>query len=73
VGQWFQIEIAAPVGTDADGKWDLTVTLPGETPRRFPGLAVANPDFKNHTWIGWCSMATDKTAFYLDNVRLKNE
>ncbi len=73
VGQWFHVEITAKVGTATDGKWDLTVVLPGEQPRRFPGLAVANPDFKNFTWIGWCSMATDKAAFYLDNLRVKNE
>ena len=72
-GQWFHVEITAQVGTATDGKWELTVELPGEQPRRFPGLAVASPEFKNFTWTGWCSMATDKTAFYLDNLRLKNE
>jgi hypothetical protein len=72
-GQWFHVEITAKVGTAADGKWNLTVVLPGEQPRRFPDLAVASPEFKNFTWTGWCSMATDKTAFYLDNLRIKNE
>jgi hypothetical protein len=72
-GQWFHVEITAKVGADADGKWALTVALPGESPRRFPDLAVASPEFKNFTWTGWCSMATDKTAFYLDNLRIKNE
>ena len=28
---------------------------------------------KNFTWAGWCSMATEKTVFYLDNVQVKNE
>ena len=72
-GQWFHVEITAKVGTAADGKWNLTVVLPGEQPRRFPDLAVASPEFKNFTWTGWCSMATDKTAFYLDNLQVKNE
>jgi hypothetical protein len=72
-GQWFHVEITAKVGTGADGKWALTVALPGESPRRFPDLAVASPEFKNFTWTGWCSMATDETAFYLDNLRVKNE
>ena len=72
-GPWFHVEIIAKVGTDADGQWNLTVQLPGEQPQRFPDLAVANPEFKNLTWAGWCSMATDKTAFYLDNIQMKNQ
>ena len=73
VGPWFHVEITARVGSDADGKWNLTVVLPGESPRRFPDLAVASPDFKNLTWVGWCSMATDKTAFGLDNLQVANQ
>ena len=35
---------------DANGKWDLSVLLPGRDPQRFPGLAVGSPEFKNLTW-----------------------
>jgi hypothetical protein len=72
-GQWFHVEITAQVGAQANGKWDLSVQLPSQEPRRFPGLAVGHPEFKNLTWTGWCSMATDKATFYLDNVQAKNE
>jgi len=72
-GQWFHVEITAKVGTDTDGKWNLTVQLPGQQPQRFPDLAVGNPEFKNFTWAGWCRMATDTTAFYLDNIQIKNQ
>jgi hypothetical protein len=72
-GQWFHVEIAAKVGSDADGRWDLTIQLPGQDAQRFPGLAVGSPEFKNLTWTGWCSMATDKSAFYLDNVKVTRE
>ena len=61
------------MGASADGKWDLSIQLPGQEPRRFVGLAVSSPKFKNLTWTGWCSMATQKTAFYLDNVQVKND
>jgi len=70
--QWLHVEITARVGADTDGKWDLTVQLPGEPPRRFPGLAVASTEFKNFTWVGWCSMASDKTAFFLDDLQIGN-
>jgi hypothetical protein len=72
-GQWVHVEITAPVGTSANGKWELSLQLPGQEPRRFPDLAVGNPEFRNLTWTGWCSMATDKSAFYLDNLHVKNE
>ncbi|MCY2992631.1 MAG: right-handed parallel beta-helix repeat-containing protein, partial [Planctomycetota bacterium] len=72
-GQWLHIEITAQVGASTDGKWNLSVQLPGQEPRRFADLAAGSPEFKNFTWAGWCSMATEKTAFYLDNVQVKHE
>ncbi|MCL4190300.1 MAG: right-handed parallel beta-helix repeat-containing protein [Thermoguttaceae bacterium] len=72
-GQWVHFEVTAAVGADADGKWDLAVGLPGKPPQQFSGLATPSANFKNLTWSGWCSMATEKTAFYLDNIRVRNE
>lgn len=72
-GQWIHFQVSAAVGADADGKWDLTVGLPGQPSQQFLGLATPSADFKNLTWTGWCSMATEKTAFYLDNIRVENE
>jgi len=71
VGQWFHVELSAGVGTEADGKWRLTVTLPGGQPQRFD-FATVNADFKNLTWLGWSSSANDKTVFYLDNIKIEN-
>jgi len=72
-GAWIRFEIAARVGKDADGRWDLAVTLPGAPPRRFEGLPAGSPDFRNLTWVGWSSNADAKTAFWLDEVKLRNE
>lgn len=72
-GQWIHVEITAKVGTSTDGKWALSIQLPGGQPQRFTDLPVISRDFKNFTWAGWCSMATEKTAFYLDNIRLQNQ
>ena len=63
--QWFHIEITAPVGAQADGKWNLSVQLSGQEPRRFANLAVGSTEFKNFTWAGWCSMATEKDGLLL--------
>jgi hypothetical protein len=73
IGQWFHVEVAAKIGADADGKWTLTVTLAGQAPAAFADLPVANPEFKNLTWVGWSSSAEDTTTFYLDNIKISNE
>jgi hypothetical protein len=73
VAQWFHVEVTAPVGENANGLWDLAVTLPGQPARRFEGLKNGSPEFKNLTWVGWSSTATVKTAFYLDNLALTSE
>lgn len=71
VGEWFHVEITAPVGDDADGTWNLTVTLPGREPERFEGLEVVHGDFTNLNWVGWSSNATETTVFYLDDIELE--
>lgn len=72
VDQWFHVEVSAKVGADADGKWQLTVTLPGQQPQQFE-FATGSPRFQNLTWVGFSSMATDKAVYYLDNIKLSNE
>ena len=53
--------------------WDMTVTLPKQTPREFKGLRNANSKFDRLTWVGFTSNATEKTVFYLDNLKLTNK
>jgi hypothetical protein len=70
--QWVKIEIIAGIGNNFTGKWDLKVTVPGQTPRNFKGLPFAKPNFKKLTWIGFTSSATIKTAFYLDDFTVSS-
>ena len=35
-GQWFHVEIVAHVGDSVDGKWELSVQIPGKALQRFP-------------------------------------
>lgn len=72
VSEWFHVEVSAKVGSDADGKWQLNVTLPGQAAQTFE-LPNLDQTFKNLTWVGWSSSATEKTTFYLDNIKLFNE
>jgi hypothetical protein len=68
-GQWLHFEISAGLGKKADGTWTLTVTVPGQQPRRFERLPC-NPKWKQLMWMGFISNATETAVFYLDNLKL---
>jgi hypothetical protein len=61
-----------PLGAKA-GKWEVTVTLPGQEPRRFSDLEVVTPGWNRLTWVGFVSNATTRTVIYLDNISIRRE
>jgi len=61
------------LGNGSRNTWDMTVTLPGRSPREFKGMKAENTKFNQLTWVGFTSNATKKTVFYLDNVKLTNK
>ena len=69
---WVRYRVRVAIGKGAAGKWELTVILPGQPPRRFDDLPNGSPDFAALTWIGFISNATDKTVFYLDDLDLSH-
>ncbi len=71
VGEWFRVEIACTLGDQATGAYDLTVTLPGASPQTFPGLSYPGRKLRQLEWLGFVSLAQEKTMFYLDNIQLK--
>ena len=81
-GQWVRYEIKTKVGlydpgTGGAGQrtdvWHLTVTLPGGARRTFADLKHGSAEFQDVNWIGFVSMAREKTVFYLDGVTIANE
>ena len=72
VGQWFHVEMSAGHGDQADGTWQLSVTLPGEQPRQFH-CKTASPPFRATTWLGFVSDGTQPASYYLDNLRLSSD
>ena len=72
IGQWLHLAFETKLGKQATGAYDLTVTIPGQEPKRFEKLAVGKPAWRQLRWLGFISMATDKAAIYLDDVRLEN-
>jgi hypothetical protein len=73
VSKWVHFELVAALGNKDKGTWNLAVTVPGQTPRKFKGLQNGSSKFEKLTWIGFTSNATQKTVFYLDNIELINQ
>jgi len=46
------------------------VVFPPTLRQRPPGLPCGTPKFNRVEWLGFVSLATSKTAFYIDNLRL---
>lgn len=72
VDKWVKFELAATLGKPGKVDWALRLTIPGQPPRVFRDLAPGRPEFKKLTWVGFMSLATKKTTFYLDNFTLSN-
>jgi len=45
---------------------------PKQLELEFPDLKNRHEDWKSLTWMGFSSMATEETTFYLDDLSLKN-
>jgi len=71
-GKWVNIAIEASLGPRSTGSWNLGVAVPGQEPHRFEGIPNRHAQWKTLNWLGFCSTATNATAFYLDNMKLEN-
>lgn len=67
--QWVHFEILCGTGAKANGRWQLTVRVAGQQPQTFANL-VCSPKFQQLTYIGFISLATDTSVFYVDNIVL---
>jgi hypothetical protein len=71
IENWFHVEIVCPLGKKAKGAYDLVLTVSGQPPKRFPSLPCGTPKFNRLEWLGFVSLASNKTVFHLDNIRLQ--
>jgi len=54
-------EVTAGLGGGSE-TWNLTVTLPGQSARRFADLKNTRAPFEKLTWLGFISNATTQTT-----------
>ncbi|MCX5757449.1 MAG: right-handed parallel beta-helix repeat-containing protein, partial [Candidatus Hydrogenedentes bacterium] len=71
LSQWVSFEVTCALGKTANGAFALAITLPGQAPQRFEGLACGNPAFRRLDWLGFVSNANDAAVFYLDDVKFE--
>jgi len=71
IGSWIHFEFVAGLGKQATGTYDLTVTPQGQAGRKFEGLSVGKRGWNRLAWLGFISLANNKTVMYLDNLKLE--
>lgn len=69
-GRWIQFKFVCPLGKSA-GTYDLTVTVAGQVPQRFAKLPCGSARWSRLQWLGFISLATESTVFYIDDVRVE--
>ncbi len=68
---WILFAITCGLGYDADGTFDLDVTVEGQPTVHFDDLACGNPAFNRVNWFGFVSDATWSQTFYIDDIHLQ--
>ena len=71
VSRWVHVDIEAALGSTAPRTFRLTVVVPGSAPQVFSGLPQPGADFQELHWLGFSSIATVDSVFYIDNMKLK--
>ena len=66
-GEWFRVEITATIG---GGKFSVALTHQDGKREEFPDLPC-KPSWDKAHYLLWSSLGTTKTAFFLDNLRLR--
>jgi hypothetical protein len=68
--RWLNIQIDCGLGTQATGRYALSISLGGRTPpMRFDDLTCSK-EFRTLRWWGFVSDADANTVFYIDDLRL---
>jgi hypothetical protein len=68
--KWIKFDIRCAMGDTSAKTWDLTLTVEGNSPRRFKSLPNRSPDFARLDWLGFCAMNNGKSVWYVDDMDL---
>jgi hypothetical protein len=68
---WINVEMRASLG-HRDSRWEVSLKFPDGTLKEFKNLAC-DPRWAEARWVGFSSLATNTTSFFLDDVMMKNQ
>ncbi|HLK60853.1 MAG TPA: right-handed parallel beta-helix repeat-containing protein, partial [Chthonomonadaceae bacterium] len=68
--KWVRLSLTCGLGENAVGKYDLSVTLPGQAPAHHYTDLACDPEFRTLRWWGFVSDSTRVTIFYIDDLDL---
>ncbi len=69
VDTWAQVTVNTVVGPRATGRWSVKVAREGQPEVVVSDLLFASDAFQAMEWLGFCSTARDKVAYYLDDFK----
>lgn len=69
---WARVEIMTTLGEKAPGKWTLKITPEGQPTQEFKDLPC-DAEWNELAWLGFVSTATEKVAFWLDDLKVVAE
>lgn len=69
--KWIDFIIVAGLGPQANGHFDLTVTIEGQQPQIFENLAYASKRFYKLDWFGFVADSKNECTFYLDDISIE--
>jgi hypothetical protein len=67
-GEWYRVHISATTGSS---KWSVELTRKDGSEQSFPTL-TCKPTWTSASYLLFSSLGTQKTAFYLDNIKLES-
>ncbi|MBX7207700.1 MAG: right-handed parallel beta-helix repeat-containing protein [Verrucomicrobiaceae bacterium] len=67
---WIHIEATSALGSKADGKWTLRITLPGQPMREFKELPC-DEGWNEFAWLGFVSASKESSVFYVDDLKVE--
>ncbi|MGA2496339.1 MAG: right-handed parallel beta-helix repeat-containing protein [Tepidisphaeraceae bacterium] len=68
---WIHVEIEAAVGKNAPRTFKITITPVGGQPQTHGDLPIGGADFHELHWLGFSSTAEADTAYFIDNLAIK--
>lgn len=69
---WIRVEMSARLGEKNPGTWSVKITPAGQPGQEFKDLPC-DPGWNELAWLGFVSTATEKVAFWVDDLVVRVE